>query len=40
MFDSKETQYQALSKWLTYRLDGWRTHRDMTELESLRSLDL
>ena len=29
MFDSKETQYQALSKWLTYRLDGWRTHRDI-----------
>jgi hypothetical protein len=29
MFDNKETQYQALSSWLTYRLDGWRTHRDM-----------
>ena len=29
MFDSKETQYQALASWLTYRLEGWRTHRDV-----------
>jgi hypothetical protein len=29
MFDNKETQYQALSSWLMYRLEGWRTHRDM-----------
>jgi hypothetical protein len=29
MFDDKETQYQALSSWLTYRLEGWRTHRDI-----------
>jgi hypothetical protein len=29
MFDSKETQYRALASWLTYRLDGWRTHRDI-----------
>ena len=29
MFDDKETQYKALSSWLTYRLDGWRTHRDI-----------
>ena len=29
MFDNKETQYQALASWLSYRLDGWRTHRDM-----------
>ena len=25
----KETKYQALASWLTYRLDGWRTHRDI-----------
>ncbi len=29
MFDSKETQYKALSSWLTYRLEGWRNHRDI-----------
>jgi hypothetical protein len=29
MFESKETQYQALASWLTYRLEGWRTHRDI-----------
>ncbi len=29
MFDSKENKYQALASWLTYRLDGWRTHRDI-----------
>ena len=29
MFDSKETQYQALASWLSYRLEGWRTHRDV-----------
>ena len=29
MFDSKENQYQALASWLNYRLDSWRTHRDM-----------
>ena len=28
MFDDKETQYQALSSWLNYRLESWRTHRD------------
>ena len=25
----KETKYQALASWLTYRLDSWRTHRDI-----------
>jgi len=29
MFESKETQYQALASWLNYRLDSWRTHRDV-----------
>jgi len=29
MFDSKENQYQALASWLTYRLESWRTHRDV-----------
>ena len=29
MFDNKETQYQALASWLSYRLEGWRTHRDI-----------
>jgi hypothetical protein len=29
MFDSKENQYQALASWLNYRLESWRTHRDM-----------
>ena len=29
MFDDKENQYQALASWLNYRLEGWRTHRDM-----------
>ncbi|MCS5551031.1 MAG: hypothetical protein NZ811_05890, partial [Gammaproteobacteria bacterium] len=29
MFDNKENQYQALASWLNYRLEGWRTHRDM-----------
>ena len=29
MFDSKEKQYQALASWLNYRLEGWRTHRDV-----------
>ena len=28
MFDDKETKYQALAGWLSYRLEGWRTHRD------------
>lgn len=28
MFESKETQYQALASWLNHRLEGWRTHRD------------
>ena len=25
----KENQYQALASWLNYRLEGWRTHRDI-----------
>ena len=25
----KETKYQALASWLNYRLEGWRTHRDI-----------
>ena len=25
----KETKYQALASWLNYRLDSWRTHRDI-----------
>ena len=29
MFDSKENQYQALASWLNYRLESWRTHRDV-----------
>jgi len=29
MFEGKENQYQALASWLTYRLEGWRTHRDV-----------
>ena len=33
MFDSKETKYQALSSWLMYRLDGWRTHRDLNYVD-------
>ena len=24
-----ETKYQALASWLTYRLEGWRTHRNI-----------
>ena len=28
MFDDKETQYQALSSWLNYRLESWRNHRN------------
>ena len=28
MFDNKDTQYKALASWLTYRLEGWRNHRD------------
>jgi len=27
--DNKEHKYQALASWLNYRLDGWRTHRDI-----------
>jgi len=27
--NNKETKYQALASWLNYRLDGWRTHRDI-----------
>ena len=26
---NKENQYQALASWLNYRLEGWRTHRDI-----------
>jgi hypothetical protein len=33
MFDSKENQYQALSSWLTYRLESWRTHRDINYVQ-------
>ncbi len=33
MFDSKENQYQALASWLTYRLEGWRTHRDVNYVQ-------
>ena len=33
MFDDKETQYQALASWLNYRLDGWRTHRDINYVD-------
>ena len=29
MFNDKETQYQALASWLSYRLESWRTHRDV-----------
>ena len=28
MFDDKETKYQALAGWLSYRLENWRNHRD------------
>ena len=28
MYEDKETKYQALAGWLTYRLDNWRNHRD------------
>ena len=27
--DNKEQQFQALASWLMYRLDGWRTHREI-----------
>ena len=27
--NNKENKYQALASWLNYRLDGWRTHRDI-----------
>jgi len=27
--NNKETKYQALASWLNYRLDGWRSHRDI-----------
>ena len=27
--NSKENKYQALASWLNYRLDSWRTHRDV-----------
>jgi len=33
MFESKETKYQALASWLNYRLDGWRSHRDMNYVQ-------
>jgi|15BtaG_2_1085339.scaffolds.fasta_scaffold04249_2 hypothetical protein len=33
MFDKKETEYQALASWLTYRLDGWRSHRDVNYVQ-------
>ena len=33
MFDDKETQYQALASWLSYRLEGWRTHRDINYVD-------
>jgi len=26
---NKENQYQALASWLSYRLEGWRTHRNI-----------
>jgi hypothetical protein len=29
MLDKKEQQYQALASWLMYRLDSWRTHREI-----------
>jgi len=29
MLDKKENQYQALASWLMYRLDSWRTHRNI-----------
>ena len=29
MFEDKETSHPALVSWLSYRLDSWRTHRDM-----------
>ena len=29
MLDKKEQQYQALASWLNYRLEGWRTHREI-----------
>ena len=25
----RETKYQALASWLNYRLETWRTHRDI-----------
>ena len=28
MFEGGEDKYQALSAWLTHRLDSWRNHRD------------
>ena len=28
MYENKESQYQALAGWLTYRLESWRNHRD------------
>jgi len=33
MFDNKETQYKALASWLTYRLESWRTHRDVNYVD-------
>jgi len=29
MLDKKEQQYQALASWLNYRLESWRTHREI-----------
>tara|TARA_R110000823_G_scaffold2934_6_gene11698 strand:- start:12489 stop:14444 length:1956 start_codon:yes stop_codon:yes gene_type:complete len=33
MFENKETKNKALSSWITHRLDGWRTHRDMNYVD-------
>ena len=32
MFEGGEDKYQALSGWLTHRLDSWRSHRDANYL--------
>ena len=27
--NNQENKYQALASWLSYRLEGWRTHRNI-----------
>jgi hypothetical protein len=33
MYDNKETKYQALAGWLSYRLEKWRNHRDQNYVD-------